>query len=211
MMQPPTISDTPEGFTDRVLQHAWNVEFRSALQIVPFALWNESVFRWHFVKSAIALYRDELRMQLEWHRFDLLVQEVPRELNHFIEFKCFVRNKHRELDGSEKKGWKGGPGALNYKEFEDCVEKLVRASERHDVDERRLVVVYPDHPADCSDPKRDYTYSHWYENLPQFNNPALNSQIVPHKRLPPIAHLHRGKPIELKCVQFKIVAPPQDA
>jgi hypothetical protein len=207
----PIAPELLQGFTDRVLHHTWTETFPKALQDVPHALWNESVFRWHFVKSALLIYRhdfenQQLEMQLEWNRFDLLVQAGDR--NHLIEFKFFTRNKHAELDKTER-GWKGGPGTKNYGEFEKCVRTLYGAPNSDRFDERRLIVVYPDHPSGWPGRKRDYRYADWYENLRPFKDAQLQTRLRPRRDigLSPIPCDHRREKIELKCRQFEIITP----
>lgn len=90
------------------------------LSLVPLRVINESVFRHHFVVSAIS--RNEgIECQVEWKRIDLIMQVSG--FTYAVEFKFYGDGVAYSLDGRRK--WKkGGPGSKNRKEFFSCVEKL---------------------------------------------------------------------------------------
>ena len=58
------------------------------LQDAPLSLWNESVFRFLFIRSLLSL-RPDVRLQTEWDRFDLLAQ-LGDGYNLLIEFKFYL-------------------------------------------------------------------------------------------------------------------------
>lgn len=141
-------SETP-GFTEAVLRDTWR-EFETARKQVPFELWNESVFRWFFVRSAIKLYPKSsypnVEYHIEWKHFDLLAHFKDQNRKHLIEFKFFVRNRRYNLDDTPG-SWKGGPGTKNFEEFRKCVRKLKEVEQPREgqFDERSLILVFPHH------------------------------------------------------------------
>jgi hypothetical protein len=78
------------------------------------------------------------RFETEWRSFDLLVQAGG--LATVIEFKYYMQRQTFGL-GGEHRGFKGGAGPKNKREFNDCVKKL-RTAALPGVADRRLILVY---------------------------------------------------------------------
>ncbi|MBX3437120.1 MAG: hypothetical protein KF861_06495 [Planctomycetaceae bacterium] len=189
------------GFVESVLQTTW-ADVEAAIFQIPLPLWNESTFRWFFVRAALSTF-PEVKCQLEWNKIDLLVQ-LENE-NHLIEFKFYGRNRHQRLDGSTG-GWKGGPGRKNYTEFWDCVRKLhkfeserwrQRHGEREQISGRHLILAY----AESETP----IYRDWYQPLRPA--PPTHCDINAVLRAKDL-HLHavecRGSKRHLRCQLFEV-------
>lgn len=129
---------------ENALATAWEL-VRAEGQIVPFENWDESVFRWMFIKALRQMFPG-MECEIEWNRVDLLIRATPRIL---IEFKFyFGPQQRRDLDG-KKLGWKGGFGPKNFAEFCDCVQKqAMQMIKKFDVSScRRFIVLgYASHP-----------------------------------------------------------------
>ncbi len=95
-------------------------EVNELLKETPLSFMNESVFRFLFVKNLLRLCK-ECNAQIEWRRFDLLIKNSGEVI--IIEFKFYSLSKSHDLDG--KRQWsKGGPSSKNFREFQQCLEKL---------------------------------------------------------------------------------------
>jgi hypothetical protein len=120
-------------------------ELDTLLKELPLSILNESVFRFFFVRNLLQ-QRKNCSLQLEWHRFDLLVQDEGK--NILIEFKFYTVPTGHNLAG--KGTWrKGGPGGKNFEEFKRCVRKLDKVDEcawRRDeegkIDGKYLILAY---------------------------------------------------------------------
>ena len=92
---------------------------------VPLLLWNESVFRFFFIRSLLRLYpHAACQSQIEWNRFDLLLQ-ADAEIA-LVEFKFYGYNVHRDVAGGVRR-MKGAPGTQNFRATCECLSKLAGA------------------------------------------------------------------------------------
>lgn len=141
----------------------WKAIAREARQ-TPLIHWNESVFRFMFVRALLSEY-PRVRCDVEWRRIDLLVADS--EGPSLIEFKFYVRPWLVDLRGKRLRA-KGGAGNKNFGEFCDCVEKLAeiddakwRKADDVPFTHRYIVLAY----ADSSDMVGQKSYSHWYDDI----------------------------------------------
>ncbi|MCC6906666.1 MAG: hypothetical protein IT430_01880 [Phycisphaerales bacterium] len=113
---------------EQMLRHA---------KVVDLCNTDESTYR-SFFMAALKSRLPKARLETEWRRFDLLVQNDGR--NTLIEFKYYILRRCWGLDGKALQ-WKGGAGVQNEREFWDCVQKLHRCAHAplHD---KYLVLVY---------------------------------------------------------------------
>lgn len=146
-----------------VLREAW-IDFAEELKRVPLSHFNESVFRYIFVRRMLQKH-PEVGCDTEWHRIDLLF--VDSTGPSFVEFKFYVRNHVVDLQGKTRHA-KGRAGKKNFKEFCDCINKLVsideqkwRKSEIGGFSRRYLVLTY----ADADDVYGPNSYGFWYDEL----------------------------------------------
>jgi len=146
-----------------VLRSMWAAIARESRQ-TPLDHWNESVFRFMFVRDLLSKY-PHVRCDVEWNRVDLLIQDSDGPSP--IEFKYYVRPWHVDLRGKRIRA-KGGPSEKNFGEFCACVEKLARIDDakwraKDDVPfaHRYLILAY----ADSSDMVGKKSYSHWYDEI----------------------------------------------
>jgi hypothetical protein len=101
-------------------------ELDRLLKKFPLSILNQSVFRFFFVRNLLR-QRKGCEVQLEWHRFDLLIQDDGR--NILVEFKFHTLPTSHNLAGD--KTWrKGGPGKQNFEEFKSCIRKLATVEKR---------------------------------------------------------------------------------
>jgi len=124
---------------------------------VGLANTDECTLRAFFMAAAHDLVDPSPRLQTEWRRFDLLLQN--NGLATVIEFKYYMRRRSLGLQG-EHIGFKGGPGPKNEAEFKACVEKL-RTAAIPGVADRRLILVYERQPNSGS----RYSFSQSYQDL----------------------------------------------
>ncbi|SRR6266550_5993867 len=150
---------------EHVCNAAWE-DFKTELCSVPLPLWNESVFRYFFVKQLRHACPDA-KCQMEWNRFDLLLQIAGQ--NVLIEFKFYHPSIHRNLSGDRTHA-KGGAGPKNFAEFTECISKLNKLaqapwsrSERHPIHKALLVLVYAHHRS----LKGKGIYRDWYDKFPE--------------------------------------------
>jgi hypothetical protein len=137
---------THEAMT-RLLAHADKVGLANT---------DECTFRALFMASAHDLL-DAPRFQIEWRRFDLLVQVGDNAT--IVEFKYYVLRRTFGLRG-EVLGYKGSAGPKNEAEFRACVHKL-RAAIPPQVGDRRLVLAYDR----ASDRQSRYSFHRSYGDL----------------------------------------------
>src|SRR5688572_28687951 len=100
------------------VQGAWDDLIRD-LEHVPLPLWNESVFRFLFIKSLLRV-NPAIDCETEWQRHDLLVSLEDAAV--LVEFK-FFQNRLGRSDGDKRRA-KGGEGVQNFREFCEAAEKL---------------------------------------------------------------------------------------
>jgi len=90
------------------------------MRTVPLAHWNESVFRFFYVRQLVQL-APSITCHTEWKRIDLLIQSSPAVF--VLEFKFFHARLLIGLSGRRLR-WKGRPGKKNFSEFTASIEKL---------------------------------------------------------------------------------------
>lgn len=146
-----------------VLRDAWS-DFGEELKFVPLSHFTESVFRYIFVRRMLQKH-PEVRCDTEWHRIDLLF--VDSTGPSLVEFKFYVRNHVIDLQGKTRHA-KGRAGKKNFKEFCDCIDKLVaideqkwRKAEIGSFSHKYLVLVY----ADADDVYGPHNFGYWYDEL----------------------------------------------
>jgi hypothetical protein len=98
---------------------------------------DESTFR-SLVLAEIKKQRPDVRCQIEWLKFDLLVQ-APEEVA-VVEFKFYFPARRILPDGTWV-GWKGWAGPKNEQEFAACLRKL-KTTDLPGIQSRYLVLAY---------------------------------------------------------------------
>ena len=146
-----------------VLRSMWAAIARES-QRTPLVHWNESVFRFMFVRALLSQY-PHVRCDVEWRRIDLLIYDSDGP--SLIEFKYYVRPWLVDLRGKRIRA-KGGPGKKNFGEFCKCIEKLAqiddakwRRTDDVPIAHRYLILAY----ADSSDMVGPQSYSFWYDEI----------------------------------------------
>ncbi len=100
-----------------VLKTTWKL-MDAECRFVPFVNWDESVFRWLFIK-AMAIHFPGVNCEREWQRIDLLIRDGDSPI--LVEFKFyFGPNKRHDLQGNPT-GERGRLGPKNFEEFKKCV------------------------------------------------------------------------------------------
>ena len=212
----------------KVLEVTWK-SVEEELPRTPVCHWNESVFRFFFVRALLGLYGDDFACTIEWNRIDLLIQrnkkakEADNEADNeadFVEFKFHVQNSHRTLAGT-RTHLKGGPGKKNFTEFRDCVEKLSYIDRNKWFDDEPsqstkpriarcfLILAYAQ-PSDTNVTKSK-SYDHWYEKKAiTLRLKRNNRKVVLKPTLPLLENLpckdsdENSQGLELKCKLFEI-------
>ena len=130
----------------------------------PLVYWNESVFRFMFVRALLSEY-PHVRCDVEWRGVDLLIRDS--DVSSLIEFKYYVRPWLVDLRGKRIRP-KGGPSKKNFGEFCGCVEKLAqidnstwRATDDVPFAHRYIILAY----ADSIDMVGQKSYSFWYDEI----------------------------------------------
>ena len=149
-----------------VLRSMWAL-IKSESQRTPLVHWNESVFRFMFVRALLSEY-PHVRCDVEWRRYDLLIHDIDGP--SLLEFKFYVRPWLIDLRGKRIRP-KGGPSKQNFREFCECIEKLAlvddapwRTTDDVPIAHRFIILAY----ADSVDMVDRRSYSYWYDeiNLP---------------------------------------------
>lgn len=137
------------------------------LRSVPLQHWNESSFRYFFVKQLLAI-APELTCWSEWNRVDLVVPS--REAAILIEFKFYLHAPLQSIHGTITR-MKGRPSLQNFREFTKCIAKFGDCSTKKwfpdcgQATEGWLVLAYFDPEAI----EATQTYGHHYGNLESTN------------------------------------------
>jgi hypothetical protein len=100
------------------LRIAWT-DLVEGLEQVPLPLWNESVFRFLFIRSLLKT-NPVIDCETEWERHDLLI--LLDKAAVLVEFKFFQDRLGRSIN--DKRRRKGGAGVQNFREFCEAAEKL---------------------------------------------------------------------------------------
>jgi len=189
---------------DEVIRKSLGVtwkDVREELKTTPLALWNESVFRFHFVRGLLGRY-PQADCQIEWHRVDLLVQAGGQ--NALVEFKFYTHLETKNLAGTLSHV-KGGPSRKNFGEFCDCLKKLATIDcskwmqkEEGAIHGRYLVLVY----VERKEKKGVGCYSYWYDDIRRAKEAAEEVQLKSITSRPLITCLHSGE--RLICKAFAV-------
>ncbi|MFM7074226.1 MAG: hypothetical protein ACKO38_20755 [Planctomycetota bacterium] len=147
----------------KVVQDTW-ADLAHEIRRTPLPHYNESVFRFMFVRSLLSRYPD-VRCETEWKRMDLVFFDISGPT--VVEFKFYIHNAHRDFLGRERY-FKGGAGEKNFGEFCSCVAKLAQLDTHKwgrdhgaAIKNRYLLLAY----ADAKEMKGTRTYGHWYRRL----------------------------------------------
>lgn len=165
------------------------------LATTRLAHWNESVFRYFFVKTFLAstnLYH----LDTEWHRVDLHITNGNE--HHFIEFKFYL---NQSISNSNGVGfhYKGWAGKKNFEEFKKCINDLRNISDRFqeiEVSSRFIVLAYElnDHQA-----KEERKFRYWYGD-----NLNLNLDLADNKSLEMVNEFTVNSLNENRSLVFKL-------
>ena len=134
----------------------------SELPSMPLSRWNESVFRYYFCR-AVAAFDKMVKQFVECNRIDLVM--VQGEQRAFVEFKFYGKPQRFDPYSGTTKGFKGGPGTKNLREFQECINQL---AERDAVPglSKYIVLVYADRNGNDTKGRQfaryydDYKHSH---------------------------------------------------
>ena len=164
-----TVSAKPIMSTDtkvnlkEVLLETW-AQFSDELTDTPLPHFSESVFRFMFVRTLLRRY-PAVRCETEWNRIDLMF--IDSQGPSVIEFKFYVHNLHRDLQGV-RRHWKGGAGEKNFSEFCGCMKKLMDLDQTtwgsdsgKAIRNRYLILAYTNTP----EHQGEKSYRHWYDRL----------------------------------------------
>jgi len=177
-----------------VLQATWQ-DVADEVSHTPLSFWNESVFRFFFVRTLLRL-RPDIRCGVEWRRIDLLIQDS--NTTSLVEFKFYCRRRRlRNLHGQIMPP-KGRASQKNFDEFCDCVRKLAtiedatwRVRDNSTIDHCYLVLAYSGEP-----------FGQWYDSI------KLPSAIKQLTRLTPVLALDglhcQEASTELKCKLLEV-------
>jgi hypothetical protein len=197
----------PQSLVQTILHATWN-DLQRENEGVPLSLFDESVFRWLFIRAALRL-RPDLTMQIEWKQIDLLIQDGDD--NHLVEFKFWCMPRHHYHLDKTRGPKKGGPGKQNLREFWDNVEKLAtlnskpwRAKQSRDggaIASASLILAFA-HPKIFE----GKTYRDWYLDRPK-PDPKGREGIADHlgQPLPPPDDYVCPDGNVMKCILFPIV------
>lgn len=159
-----------------VLTDTWK-QFSTELVETPLPHFNESVFRFLFVRSLLRKYPNA-RCETEWKRCDLLFFDSIGPT--VVEFKFYVHNYHRSLSGKTQYR-KGGAGEKNFDEFCRCVEKLSALDSQKwgkdygsHIKNRFLILAY----ADAEEHDGRKSYGAWYDSLSLPDRITNSTEVV---------------------------------
>lgn len=157
------MSDVVKVNLREVLLETW-AQFSDELTATPLPHFSESVFRYMFVRTLLKRY-PTVRCETEWNRIDLMF--IDSQGPSVIEFKFYVHNRHRDLQGVQRQ-WKGGAGEMNFSEFCGCVKKLADLDQTawgrdsgNAIKNRYLILAYTNTP----EHQGEKSYRHWYDRL----------------------------------------------
>ena len=136
----------------------------SELKIMPLSRWNESVLRYFFCRF-LAKADPEVEQFVECDHIDLVLKSS--RLVAFVEFKFFIHPRRFDPYDGTARGFKGGPGRQNLREFRACIDRLHKRPPTPGLS-KYVVLVYAD-PADGSRPGG--RYSHYYD---QYRHPRTD-------------------------------------
>jgi hypothetical protein len=159
---------------------------------MPLERWSEAVFRYYFCRFLSRTHK-EVRQDFECSRIDLVLRCPPETA--FVEFKFYRGHpsKFELYTGERSPGFKGGPGAKNLSEFQDCVNKLAKDLHSDPGFSKYLILFYVD-PQHV--PPRQHTYSMYYDD---FKHPdrRIRLDVIHEKSLQMKEH-------KITCKLFKI-------
>ena len=167
----------------------------------PLSHWDESVFRFFFVRAFLHSNR-EAKCHVEWNDIDLVVQCFDE--NALVEFKFFRAEPMYNLTGKLLR-YKGGAGKKNFREFCDCVTKLAsiekaawQMNPRERIDAKLLILAY-EHRADLLGEK---AFRHWYDDVHLPNNLPCKDSLGTVKSFEPIVCRKSNR--EINCKLFAV-------
>jgi hypothetical protein len=131
-------------------------QLREQIRYVSLENIDEATFR-SMVLRAMKTRLPAAIFQVEWDRYDLLVQ--VSSLNILIEFKFYVCRQSHSLDRRHLH-WKGGAGPRNAGEFWTCVKKLRHLSV-DGIDRKYLILVY----SRAGNPRSQYSFAKSYDDV----------------------------------------------
>jgi hypothetical protein len=120
---------------------------RSEVRLMPLSRWNESVVRYWFCE-ALATAHPDVEQFVECDKIDLVLSRSPQRA--FIEFKFYRHPRRFDPYDGNPRGFKGGPGRQNLREFQSCIDMLHRRRSQSGLS-KYLVLIYAD-PTDGSRP-----------------------------------------------------------
>ncbi len=129
---------------------------------------DEATFR-SFLLAEVMRLAPKAKGQIEWHRFDLLLQ--CRNENALVEIKFYMPDRTFALDGTPGK-WKGWASLKNEQEFCDCVDKLSETQDN--IHHKFLILVYE---TDSSRPGK-HSFRKSYDDLTRFG--ISDVQVIHH-------------------------------
>ena len=124
------------------------------IELMPLCRWNESVFRYYFCRFLATGFPD-VEQYVECDKFDLVLRHPP--LFAFIEFKFYTHPRRFDPYDGSPRGFKGGPGAKNLREFKACIDKLAKRSANPGLS-KYIILIYADPQSG-----RRGRYSHHYD------------------------------------------------
>lgn len=156
------------GTIKKALDRAWR-EIKAELRDIPIQQWNESVFRYYFIRSL--LRSRNIQCQTEWNHADLFIKAGDEFA--VVEFKFLVCNWFPKPTAPfRRKG--SGPGQKNFTEFCQCIKTLREATHPElETASKYVILAYVQHK-DMKDDKN--SYDHWY-SWPQLRGRLDSKEI----------------------------------
>ena len=182
------------------LQGAWKDLVRD-LEHVPLPLWNESVFRFSFIRSLLQA-NPSIYCETEWEHHDLLISIDGMAV--IVEFKFF--QSRRGIVSPEGRRAKGGAGVQNFREFCEAAEKLslrvanpALGATTLRLGSAFLIIAYADSREGKIHPKRQF-FSDFYDVVKLPEHLATHVFLREQVTLDPIQCKHSESTIKCKFV-----------
>ncbi|SFG29792.1 hypothetical protein [Pontibacter chinhatensis] len=143
---------------------ATNQSLKNEVAIVPLDLWNESVYRYQWIKQLLKV-APKARCQIEWNYNDLFFQ--LGDDNVIVEFKFYITQFNVDIHGNKRDTPKGHPSNKNFEEFCVQIGKLDKMNEmvwfkggEKSITHKLLILVYTDNAN-----YRKKQFKHWYDSI----------------------------------------------
>ncbi len=160
---------------------------------MPLERWSEAVFRYYFCRFLSRTHK-EVRQDFECSRIDLVLRCPPETA--FVEFKFYGHPPRFEpYTGERAPGFKGGPGAKNFSEFQKCINQL--ADLRSELGLSKYLILFYADPQHLQ--PQQHTFSMYYDDY-KHPDRVVRLKIIHKKVLQMKEH-------EITCKLFKISVP----